>query len=214
MKQANKNIYILSDKKVEGAKNLELIKTEPLQLNQEITNFDALIFTSKNGIIHLDNATNDWRSIPSYAISEKTAEVIKAKGGNLCFTGQKHHGDGFAMELIEKLQTKKVAFVGAKDIVSNLVTILKNNKIECTHIPIYETKCVEYETKINLEENAIIIFSSPSTIECFFENVVWKESFQAISIGNTTAKYFPKNIIPLIAEHRSLESCVQKAMSL
>jgi len=214
MEQVKKNIYILSDTKVEGAKNLKLIQTNLISLTIDILTFDALIFTSKNGVIHLDNVTQNWKSIPSYAISEKTAQSIQSRGGNLVFTGKKGHGNQFAYELINQLKEKKVAFVGAQDVVSNLVGILKEHQIDCTHIPIYETSCIEHEKKIDLEENAIIIFSSPSTIECFLKTVSWKESFYAIAIGETTAKYFPKNITPIISEETSLKSCVQKALSL
>ena len=209
-----KNIYILSDTQVDGAKNLQLIKTITLPLTQDIANFDALIYTSKNGVTHLDSLTKEWKQISSYAISKKTAEVIEKSQGNLAFTGLKGHGDEFAKELIEKLQGKKVAFIGAKEVVSNLVAILDENNIDCTHIPIYETQCVEYDRKKELPKNSIIIFSSPSTIKCFFKNVIWDESFQAISIGKTTAKYFPKHITPIISQDTSLESCVQTALSL
>jgi uroporphyrinogen-III synthase len=214
MKQLEKNIYILSNTKVDGAQNLQLIKTETIAPTIDITNFDALIFTSKNGIEHLDIQNDQWKQIPSYAISEKTANVITTKGGNLVFTGEKGHGDQFATELIEKLQGKKVAFVGAKNVVSNLVEILKENKIDCIHLAIYETKCVEYKKRKVLPKDSIIIFSSPSTIECFFKTIDWDESFQAISIGNTTAKYFPDFITPIISNNTSLESCVEKALSL
>jgi uroporphyrinogen-III synthase len=99
-------------------------------------------------------------------------------------------------------------------VVANLVEILNTNGVTCIHEPIYETSCVKYNEKITLPKNSIIIFSSPSTIECFFKNVIWDESFKAISIGNTTAKYFPKDIIPIISDNTSLNSCVQKALSL
>lgn len=214
MKESKKNIYILSDTKVDGAKNLQLIKTQPLPINRDITSFDALVFTSKNGVSHLDEFTQKWREIPSYAISEKTAEFIKKKQGNLVFTGQKGHGDQFAKELIKMLKAKQTAFIGAKHVVSNLVDILEENEIDCIHIPIYETICVEYESKIELPKHSIIIFSSPSTIECFFRNVIWDETFQAISIGKTTAKYFPESITPIISKETSLQSCVLSALSL
>ena len=214
MKQSKRDIYILSDTKVDGAKNLQLIQTKLIDLKIDISSFDALIFTSKNGVLHLDEVTKIWKTIPSYAISDKTAQTILNKGGKLVFTGKKNHGDEFATELIQVLQGKKVAFVGAKKVVSNLVDILIKNKIECTHIPIYETKCVEYKQKQTLPKNSIIIFSSPSTINCFFKSVIWDESFQAISIGKTTAKYFPEFIQPIISNETSLKSCVEKALSL
>lgn len=214
MKQKQRAIYILSDAKLAGVINLRVIQTLPIQLLQDLSSFDALIFTSKNGIEHLNSFTDQWKQIPSYAISEKTAQLITKKGGKLVFTGSNGHGKEFARELSKELKGKKTAFIGAKNIVSNLVDILKDSGIDCVHIPIYETKCIEYKTKPVLEDDAVIIFSSPSTVECFFKNFKWEKGFDAISIGETTAKYFPKEIDPIIADNRSLQSCVEKALSL
>jgi len=79
---------------------------------------------------------------------------------------------------------------------------------------VYETVCTQFDTNIKLPKNATIIFSSPSTIKCFLKNIEWDESFKAISIGDTTAKFFPSHIIPTIADKTSLESCVQKAIEI
>ena len=61
----------------------------------------------------------------------------------------------------------------------------------------YNTKCKQKINKIP-EKNSIIIFSSPSTIKCFLNNFKWDSSYKAISIGKTTAKYFPDFIKPII----------------
>ena len=95
-----------------------------------------------------------------------------------------------------------------------MIGILKEHHIECDYIPVYQTVCHEYKHKIKLPLDSIIIFSSPSTIECFFKKVEWDKSFTAISIGRTTAKYFPDFVKPLISDNTSLESCVCKALSL
>ncbi|MEA3315875.1 MAG: uroporphyrinogen-III synthase [Campylobacterota bacterium] len=215
IKNKNKNIYILSDKYLKYAKNIPLISTIPNMDSFEVEKYDAIIFTSKNGIIHLDSITKKWKKIPSYAISTQTAKEIKKFGGNLKFIGKKKHGDEFALELVDLLKDcKKVAYIGAKDVVSNLTNILIENNINCEHIPIYKTLCVEYENKIDLPDDSIIIFSSPSTIKCFLENINWKDSFRAISIGKTTKKYFPDNIKPIISDNTTLQSCVQTALNL
>lgn len=211
----NKNIYILSDKYIKYAKNIPLINTIRNIDTIELDGYEAIIFTSKNGVIHLNSITKDWKNIPSYSISTQTAKEIKNLGGNLKFIGKEKHGNEFALELVEHLsKCKKVAYIGAKDIVSNLIDILKENNINCDHIPVYKTICVEYEQKIDLPDDSIIIFSSPSTINCFFKNVNWKDSFKAISIGKTTEKYFPKNIKPIISDNTTLQSCVQTAINL
>jgi len=211
----NKNIYILSDKFVKYAKNVPLINTIRNIDSIRLEEYDAIIFTSRNGVNHIDTITKSWKKIPAYAISTQTAKEVKKLDGNLKFIGKEKHGDEFATELIEELSIyKKVAYIGAKDIVSNLINILNNSNINCDHIPIYKTVCVEYENKIDLPDDSIIIFSSPSTIKCFFKNVNWKESFTALSIGNTTQRYFPKNIKPVISDNTTLQSCVQTAINL
>jgi len=214
IKNRNKNIYILSDKNVKYAKNLPLINTKPILNEIDLKNYDGLIFTSKNAVIHLNSITKQWKDIPSYAISTQTAKQISKFGIKAAFVGKEKHGNEFAYELIKLLRNKKVAYIGAKKIVSNLIDILNENNVACEHIALYETVCVEYEEKIDLPDDSIIIFSSPSTIDSFFKNVNWKDSFRAISIGKTTMKYFPKNINVSISDNTTLESCVQKALNL
>jgi len=214
IKSHRKDIYVLSDKQVKYAKSLPVIETQIIEGKIDLGSYEALVFSSKNGVKYIDRLTTEWKKIPAYAISAQTAKVIKKLGGKVAFVGKEKHGDEFAYELLKLLTGKKTAYIGAQSIVSNFVKILKENAIECDHIPVYHTVCKAYEKKITLPKGSVIIFSSPSTIECFFKNVVWDESFTAISIGKTTAKYFPDFIQPLIAENTSLESCVYKALSL
>ena len=214
LKSNQKNIYILSDTYVQHAKNLPVIQTTPIQKEIDFSLYDAIIFTSKNAIKAIDSMNYDWKKLPCYAISNKTAKVIKDHGGKVAFISKEKHGNEFASELILQLQSKKVIFLGAKKVVADLTDILNNNGVTCDHVPIYETTCIQYEEKINLPKNSIVIFSSPSTIECFFQNVHWDESFQAISIGKTTAQYFPEYITPIISDQTSLQNCVQIALNL
>ena len=71
IKNSNKDIYLLNDKKVKWAKNISL------------NNYDVIIFTSKNAIEAIDYINKDWKKIPSYVISEQTAKLVKDLNGNL-----------------------------------------------------------------------------------------------------------------------------------
>jgi len=214
VKNYNRDIYVLNNCNIKNAKNIPMITTVPIVEKINLEGYDALIFTSKNAITYLNEISTSWKSIPSYVIAPQTAKTIKSLGGNLTYTGKTKHGDEFAYEIIELLRNKKVLYVGGEKTVSNLVQILNDNDIECIHKPIYKTICNKYPTKITLPKNSTIIFSSPSTVECFFNNVVWDDSFKLISIGKTTANFFPKNITPIISEVTSIQGCVQKALSL
>jgi len=210
----SKPIYILSDKKVEGAINLPVIEIEYINQTIDMKNYDALIFTSKNAVKAIANIDESWKSLPSYVIAPQTAKILKSLGGNLFFTGKQNHGDEFAQEILEKLKGKKVLYVRGKKVISDIEEILKDNGVLCKSISVYETVCKKYEEKIVLPKNSVIIFSSPSTIECFFENIQWDDTFKAVSIGKTTAQYFPSYVKAHISDSTSLISCVQKAQEL
>ena len=213
MSQVNQ-IYILSDKKVEGAKNLPMLEIKYLQQEINLSQYDALIFTSKNAVKSIDSMDNSWKGIPSYVIAPQTAKLLESLGGKLVFTGKQNHGNEFAGEIQEELKGKKVLYVRGKKIISNILDILNDNSVDCDSIAIYETVCKRYKEKLVLPKHSVIIFSSPSTIECFFGNVQWDDTFKAVCIGKTTAKYFPSNIVPHISDTTSLVSCVKKAQEL
>ena len=208
------NIYILSDKKVKWAKNLPVFEIQPIKQDIDLSNYDAIIFTSKNAIYSINDIDKTWKKKPAYVIAPQTAKIVKHLGGNLKFIGKEKHGDEFALELVEKYKGEKVLYIRGSKVVSGLINILNTNDIICDELIVYETVCKEFDRQITLPKNSTIIFSSPSTIKCFLKNISWDESFKAISIGHTTAKYFPSNIIPIIADTTSLESCVKKAIEL
>ena len=210
----SKQIYILSDKKVEGAINLPMIEIQYIEQSINIQNYDALIFTSKNAVKAMDSMDESWKSIPSYVIAPQTAQTLQSLGGNLVFTGKQNHGNEFAHEIQKELQDKRVLYIRGVKMVSSLLDILSSKNVNCDSLIVYDTVCKIYEEEVLLPKNSIIIFSAPSTIECFLKNVTWDESFQAICIGKTTAEYFPPYIKPIVSDTTSLASCVEKAREL
>lgn len=209
------NIYLLSNENIlnENIINLPIFDIKYLDFNIDLTQYDGLIFTSKNAVYSMKN-NNIWTTIPSYAIAKKTAKIIKQNSDNVIYTGDSGHGDDFANELISLLKNKKVLYIRAKKVVSNLVDILNKNGVICDELITYETVCKDYDKSFKPNKNAIIIFSSPSTIKCFFNSFQWDKSYLAIAIGKTTAKYFPKDINYKIADTTSLQSCIELAKQL
>jgi len=214
IKNSSLNIYVLNDKKVKWAKNLPVIKIENINTTFNISSYDALIFTSKSAVYTLNSYNKEWKSKPLYVIAPQTAKVASNLGGKIKFVSKEKHGDEFAAELIPLLKNKKVLYIRGSKVVSNLVEKLNENDVICDEVIVYQTVCSEFKKKIKLPKNSVIIFSSPSTIECFLKNVTWDESYKAVSIGHTTQKYFPPYITPVIADTPSLDSCVKKAIEL
>lgn len=202
-------IYLLNNQKFQDVENLEVFDIKHIKSNVNLQDYEALIFTSKNAIYSLDSFNQNWKKIPSYAIAPKTADIIKQLGGNLVFTGITSHGNDFAEELITLLKDKKVLYIKALKTVSNLPEILKENKVLLDELVAYETSCKKID--VELEKDSIFIFTSPSSVECFFKQYSWDDSYKAVVIGKTTAKYLPKNIKYEISSQTSVEECVNLA---
>lgn len=202
-------IYLLSNQKYENVENLEVFQIKYIKSHINLLDYDALIFTSKNAVYSLDSFNKDWKKIPSFVIAPKTSQIIKNLGGIVSFTGITSHGNEFAKELIDLLKNKKVLYIKALKTVSNLLEILKENKILVDELIAYETSCKQ--SNIILENNSIFIFTSPSSVECFFSQYSWNETFKAIVIGKTTAEYLPKNVNYLISPQTSIDECINLA---
>lgn len=207
-----KKIYLLNNIEYEGVENLEVFGIEYLPSAININKYDALIFTSKNAIYSIDSFNKDWKNIDSYAIAPKTANVIEKYDGKLVFTGISSHGDNFAQELIPLLKDKKVLYIRASKTVSDLTEILKNNNVDIEELIAYKTSCKKVDKK--LENNSIFVFTSPSSVQCFFKNYDWNDSYYAVCIGNTTAKYLPSEIKYKISSKTSIEECIKVAQEL
>ncbi|MCG3689766.1 uroporphyrinogen-III synthase [Aliarcobacter butzleri] len=207
-----KKIYLLNEQKHENVENLEVFQIEYIKSDIDLKKYDALVFTSKNGVKAINSFNQDWKNIPSYAIAQKTANSIIKLGGVVQFIGNSGHGNDFAYELKNVLKDKKVLYVKALKTVSNLPNILKENGIFLDEIIAYKTSCKK--SNIILEENSIFIFTSPSSVECFFKQYSWKNSYKAIVIGKTTAEFLPSNINYEISSQTSVEECIKLAKQL
>ena len=203
-------IYLLNEQKFDGVENLEVFEIEYLKFDLDLKKYDALVFTSKNAIFSLEENGINWKNVPSYVIAPKTADIAKEFGANIAFIGFSGHGNDFAYELIPYLKDKKTLYVRALKTVSNLTNILKENGINIDEVIAYKTSCNKQEKKV-LDKNSTIIFTSPSSVECFFKKYSWEDSFKAIAIGRTTAMYLPKNIKCEISSITSVEECVKLA---
>jgi len=208
------DIYVLNDKEVDCAKNLPVIDINPISSEIDFDLYDGLIFTSKNALFSIESFTKKWKKIPIYALAPQTAKAVKKHKAQLRFVGKSHYGNTFAEELLKPLQGKKVLYLRAKNVASDLCEILNKKGVFCDEKIVYETTCRQFDQKIVLPKHSTVVFSSPSTIDCFFKNADWDSTYTAIAIGHTTAQCFPKEITPFIAETTSIDACIRKAMSL
>lgn len=206
-------VYLLSSAEVEGAITLPVIKTEFFDAEINIDDFDVLIFTSKNGVKGLNRLGIDWKRKPSIAIGDATAEAIKKLGGRVSFVSSEAYGDELALEITKRYRFLKFLYLRAKEIASNLPEILRQKGSDITEVVVYKTICEtsSFETP---EDGSTIVFSSPSTVKCFFEKFGWKSSYKCVAIGKTTAAAIDFCDEIYISPKQTLEAAVAYAKNI
>ncbi|MCH9812409.1 MAG: uroporphyrinogen-III synthase [Epsilonproteobacteria bacterium] len=207
-------IFILSEKQYEDAGNLPVILIRHLSPPIDLTPYDALIFSSKNGVLALEKLMDDWKAIPSFSIGSGTSATIRELGGNIVYEARNSYGDKFADEIKGELEGKRALFLRAKVVTSALNEKLIKAGVLLDEVIVYETVCSECDSVERPPKGSSIIFSSPSTIECFFRCFMWDQSYQAIVIGEKTASFMPSNVPYKSAEKQSIPSCIELAKKL
>lgn len=214
IKRKKSNIFLLNSKPNPWVKNIPLYKIELISSKVDLNKFDALVFTSKNAVYSINELDEVWKNIPSYVISSNSAKVVETLGGKIEYIGTKKDSLNFANEISQKLKNKRVLYIRAKEVLTDLKMILNHKNIHCEELIVYETKLNEKIKKLNLPQNSIIIFTSPSTIKFFFKSFKWRNDLKAVVIGQSSAKYLPKDIKAYIANNISIEACINKAIEI
>ncbi len=203
-------IYILSDTHVPGARSLPCIRHRYLHPSISFETYDYLVFTSKNAVIAIDSFTSAWKKIPALAIGKATARAIEERDGTLTMVASSFYGEDFAKEISQKFSaSKKFLYLRAKTVSTDVAKLLQNHGFIVDEAIVYETECVECDSLQAPEKGAYILFSSPSTVDCFFRCFLWDISYRAVAIGKKTAAALPSHIKPLLFEQKTLAEIVE-----
>ncbi|ROR40953.1 uroporphyrinogen-III synthase [Caminibacter pacificus] len=209
----NLPIYLLTDEKKEGILNYPVIKINFLSPQVSFEGVDFLIFTSKNGVRAIDNLTSEWKKIPSLAIGKATVNEIKQRGGILEYTAKSSYGEDFAKEIVSKYNNKTFLFLRAKKILSDIKSIFDSSTNTLIEKIVYETVC--NRPKGYIKRPAFVIFSSPSTVECFLkiENI---ENIIPIAIGKKTRDALLAHKINnyLMPKKPGIKECIELAKNV
>ncbi|MCF6243942.1 MAG: uroporphyrinogen-III synthase [Sulfurovum sp.] len=207
-------IYLLSPEAHENCIHLPMIKFQMLKKDIIFDAYDLLIFTSKQAVICIEKINNHWKNTPCIAIGNATAQLIEKLGGTVLYKSEKFYAKTLNEEIVKNFKNKNILYLRPKVISFDSQEFLASKDIELKEKIIYETSCITYSEEKRPKKNAIIIFTSPSTIKCFLNNFGWDESYRAVVIGEVTKKHLPKNAWVLVADEPSIESCIKKAKSL
>ena len=208
-------IYLLSPKIQKETLSLPMIQFSLITQILDLSHYDLLMFTSKQAVLSTNNLNKEWKKIPCLAIGKATAKQITTLGGRVLFQPNDFYGKNLAKEIAQHFKNKKILYLRPKEVSFDSKSFLASQNIILDEKIIYETSCINYQKEDAPQKNAIIIFTSPSTIQCFFKNFEWDESYKAVVIGEATKVHLPDEVKEVfVAKKPLIDECVEIAKRL
>jgi uroporphyrinogen-III synthase len=211
---ADRAIYLLSPVPKEGVRSLPMIRFETVANRLELGGIDTLMFTSKQAVKVADSLDKRWKEYPCVAIGGATKKQIEALGGKVIYHPTEFYGEVLSRDIAAFFKGRQLLYLRPKEVSFDAKSYLAREGIDLKEQIIYETGCLSYTREESPVKGAIIIFTSPSTIRCFFKNFEWDSGYTAVVIGESTRKHLPKEVDSVVAEKPLIDACIEKAQTL
>jgi uroporphyrinogen-III synthase len=210
----SKQIYLFSISSHPNATHINPLEIHFFKPTIDFSKYDYFIITSKQiaKILSFYEISKE-KLLPALCISKQSAKSYEAIGGKVLEIG-KGYGDTLVEKIKEYPKTKKWLYLRAEIVASNFVEVCKNDGYDIDESIIYESKCSDSMAKYSFEDDAVLIFTSPSSVECFLRYHHFSSQHKIVVIGKTTLKKIPKEFHPILSKETSIESCMQIAQSL
>jgi uroporphyrinogen-III synthase len=174
----------------------------------DFSNYDSLIITSKQASTALGQyKKEEYIHLPALCVSVQSAKSYEALGGEVLDIG-----GGYGDNLVDKIRsypkTKRWLYLRAKIVASDFVEICRDEGYTIDESIVYESDCSQAINKVEVEDEAILIFTSPSSVRCYLKNHAFSEGQTLIVIGKTTAKALPAGVNYILSDKTSIESCI------
>ncbi|MDH4944577.1 uroporphyrinogen-III synthase [Sulfurimonas sp. C5] len=210
----SKKIYLFSTTSHPETKHINSLDTKFFTPEIDFSLYDSLIITSKQVIRALEQYEKEkYINKAALCVSMQTAKSFENIGGTVLKTGS-GYGENLGNLITKFPKEMKWLYLRAKNIASDFVTQTKELGYDIDEVIVYETFCSKSILKTEVENDAVLIFTSPSSVECFLKNNKIKDTQKIVVIGKTTAKALPKNSNFVISAETTIDSCVKIAKTL
>ena len=208
------NTYLFSISSHPNAVSINSLSIKLLQPKIDFSNYDYFIITSKQASKSLEQyAKENYINIPALCVSSQSALSYETLGGKVLDVGG-GYGDNLVAKIKEFPKNKKWLYLRAKVVASDFVELCKEYGYNIDEKIMYESECSSSILKAEVEDDSILIFTSPSSVKCFLRTHLISEKSKVIVIGKTTASVLPKNIEYIISKDTTIESCIEESKNL
>lgn len=207
-------VYLVSKTPYPGVVHVPVLAIRFLTPPIDFSRYDGIVFTSKQGIEALKRYEADWKELLCVCVSEPTAEHARNAGAANVFSG-----NGYGESLPDLLSRfgagKRWLYLRPETVASDWAERARNEKgISVDEAIVYETICNPESGGIEIPENAVLVFTSPSSIRCYLERYALLDTHSVVAIGMTTEKALPQGVDVCLSEETSVASAVKMACEI
>jgi uroporphyrinogen-III synthase len=206
-------IYLFSKTFHPDVNFVPILSTEFFQPAIDFSRYDAIVLTSKQAVTALDNISRKWTAVPVLAVADLTADMARKSGATVMERGN-GYGDSLADIMINHYPQKRWLYPRPETVASDFARKVRSAGVELDEVVVYTTSCNAEAGNNVIEDNAVLIFTSPLTIACFLSFYVFKPTHTVIAIGRTTKSALPDDIHAYMPDKTSVDSCVGLALQL
>ena len=202
-------IYLFSISSHPNVVSVNSLQIKFLKPQIDFSRYDYLIVTSKQTSKALKQYNkSEYIDKPALCVSVASAQSYEELGAKVLDIG-----GGYGDNLVDKIRSypkeTKWLYLRAKVVASDFVSLCQKDGYNVDETIVYESECSQEILDVKVEEEATLIFTSPSSLNCFLTNSTLRESHTIIVIGKTTAKALPKGLKYTISKETTIASCLE-----
>lgn len=164
-----------------------LIEFKEIKINF-IPRTEWVFFSSKHAVRYFFRQNPVIENVKFGCISKQTSMELRTFGKRADFIGQSTDTKLIGKQFGSIIGNARVLFPIAKESMQSVQyqLVKRDNAV---NLPVYETLKHSIEVA---SDTTIIVFTSPSNVESFFEKNKWLSSFKAIAMGDATGSMLEK----------------------
>jgi uroporphyrinogen-III synthase len=160
-----------------------------------------IFFSSKHAVRYFFNQKPEFGQVKFGCIGSSTSAELRAFGHRADFIGQSTDIKLVGKQFSSRVGTARVLFPIARGSMQSIQwQMVKRENV--VNLEVYATLNISEEIS---PENEVIIFTSPSNVESYFEKNIWQDHQKAIAMGEATGKALEKLKIKKYSMPRSFD---------
>jgi len=210
----SKPIYLFSISSHPNVTSVNSLAIKFLKPSIDFSKYDYLIVTSKQTSKSLQQyEKQEYIDKKALCVSVTSAAFYEKLGCKVLDIG-----GGYGDNLVDKIKSypkdTKWLYLRAKVVASDFVEVCKTDGFNIDEEIVYESDCSQEILDVEVKDESILIFTSPSSLNCFLKTHEINKKSKVIVIGKTTAKAVPKNTEYILSKETSIDSCMEIASKL